>query len=604
MKKLKVMLFAFICLFTLGIYNVNAQVYVGENDITTDEDQSISIGGGTATWDATNKKLTLNNVNISEDSGQNAIIEFLEDGTLVLVGENTLTNTGDYYGIYASNDLTIEGNGTLTITAKLRSMRIVNNLTINGAKLDLNITNNQSNLYGLEADKITIKNNSNVKVNAKGVAIGANANLTIEDSIIDVKTTSNYHSTILVNEFKGEGTVKIKNSTVKANSTYASLQAVKNATIENSTIDFNGGYYGINMYSDKTNSENGNITISNSKLNILTKSNAFSVNPTISDLGNNSIFVSAKKTGYNLSTADTTTDLSKYLSVIIAPAKYTLSVKTDDNSSSDVEKMLLPEGGVKYITFTINDGYLIDKILVNDKEVEANSSNKIAVQANSDVNVVLTTKDKVSIESQEIDTTKEIKEVEVGIATDNTTLETFKTALKNKNIAIEDNTIIDVDIKNIDTKEIATDTIKSINTLIDTKKMILDSYFDITINVLKNNQILNTLTELDNKITFQIALPTDLINTNTKIKRTYYIIRYHDGESEVLTTKTIKNNLLQFSSDKFSTYALAYIDEAVKDSKTTTNPDTSDNILIYVITSIVCLSGVLSIGIAYKKRFN
>lgn len=47
--------------------------------------------------------------------------------------------------------------------------------------------------------------------------------------------------------------------------------------------------------------------------------------------------------------------------------------------------------------------------------------------------------------------------------------------------------------------------------------------------------------------------------------RAYYIVRVHDGKTEILSTKFDKtNNTLTFKTDKFSTYAIVYIDKEKK----------------------------------------
>ena len=57
-------------------------------------------------------------------------------------------------------------------------------------------------------------------------------------------------------------------------------------------------------------------------------------------------------------------------------------------------------------------------------------------------------------------------------------------------------------------------------------------------------------------MTFKVAIPTDLI----KEGREYFIIRIHNGLAEKLDTTLNEDGTLSFSTDKFSTYALAYAD--------------------------------------------
>lgn len=70
--------------------------------------------------------------------------------------------------------------------------------------------------------------------------------------------------------------------------------------------------------------------------------------------------------------------------------------------------------------------------------------------------------------------------------------------------------------------------------------------------------------------------------------RTYYIVRNHNGVLEVLDTVLSEDNKsLTFSSDKFSTYAIAYVDTLSLDS-----PQTGDNIIIYVALGLLSVCGI------------
>lgn len=61
------------------------------------------------------------------------------------------------------------------------------------------------------------------------------------------------------------------------------------------------------------------------------------------------------------------------------------------------------------------------------------------------------------------------------------------------------------------------------------------------------------------KIKIQMSIPSDIPAKGTDVKRTYYILRFHDGKVETIPC-TEKNGKLEFDSDKFSTYVLYYTD--------------------------------------------
>ena len=79
-------------------------------------------------------------------------------------------------------------------------------------------------------------------------------------------------------------------------------------------------------------------------------------------------------------------------------------------------------------------------------------------------------------------------------------------------------------------------------------------------------------------IRVSLNVPETLINKDNKIKRTYYVLRLHDGVVDKLNTN-FDGKVLTFETDRFSTYALAYKDEVIS---AVNNPKTGDNIIKYM----------------------
>ena len=116
---------------------------------------------------------------------------------------------------------------------------------------------------------------------------------------------------------------------------------------------------------------------------------------------------------------------------------------------------------------------------------------------------------------------------------------------------------------------------------------------------------LGNLTQLSKPMTFKVAIPTDFI----KEGREYFIIRIHNGLAEKLDTTLNEDGTLSFSTDKFSTYALAYADQAgtqVVDPEKDHVPHTSDNSNIVLWVALLIVSGGVlgTIIIEKKKRSN
>lgn len=136
----------------------------------------------------------------------------------------------------------------------------------------------------------------------------------------------------------------------------------------------------------------------------------------------------------------------------------------------------------------------------------------------------------------------------------------------------------------------------------------ISAYFDITLDV-KNNitgETLGTLNVLNDKIKFNMVLPEEIINVNEGYTRKYFIVRYHDGKSEMLPT-TLEGNIITFESDKFSTYALVYEDvkneiENIEDKTEIENPSTIDSIVIDLIVGSTSVIGLISIAKSIAKR--
>lgn len=77
------------------------------------------------------------------------------------------------------------------------------------------------------------------------------------------------------------------------------------------------------------------------------------------------------------------------------------------------------------------------------------------------------------------------------------------------------------------------------------------------------------------QITISVSLPENLINTDSKVTRTYAVIRNHDGKVDVLnTTYDATGQTLTFQTNLFSDYAIAYQDVKEPETETETEPET------------------------------
>jgi hypothetical protein len=84
------------------------------------------------------------------------------------------------------------------------------------------------------------------------------------------------------------------------------------------------------------------------------------------------------------------------------------------------------------------------------------------------------------------------------------------------------------------------------------------------------------------------------------------VIRLHNGVVTTLeTTFDSATNKLAFSTDRFSTYAIAYTDEAVATgSLTASSPKTGDSANIPAMLVLMAVAGMMMFGARATRRFH
>lgn len=285
---------------------------------------------------------------------------------------------------------------------------------------------------------------------------------------------------------------------------------------------------------------------------------------------------------------------------------YTVTVNETTNGSvtADIKEGMLSD--VVKLTVKADKGYQLSELVVkdaNDKEV-AVTNNSFELPA-SNVTIIATF-EKIEVKTvvPTNDPTETPKETTIG-ANDsekisNILLETLLESEELKKFAEVSSVIISLDIKPIDLTETE---VQKITEALENNKIKgakLSDFFDITINVKNANTgaIIGTLPELKSEIELVVALPEDLLSVEKGYTRTYYIVRNHNGSLDIIDPVLSKDNKsLTFLSDKYSTYAIAYVDTPIPE-----NPKTGDNIIVYVVLGLL---SICSIGYIVKtKKFN
>lgn len=101
---------------------------------------------------------------------------------------------------------------------------------------------------------------------------------------------------------------------------------------------------------------------------------------------------------------------------------------------------------------------------------------------------------------------------------------------------------------------------------------------DIDIHVFVNDQHVGQLTELPQPITITLDLPEIEKELEDGYRRNYFVIIYHDGEAEKIPA-TVSGDKLVITSDRFSPYALGYVDVKVGGGYYPYNPTTPDKLV-------------------------
>lgn len=126
-------------------------------------------------------------------------------------------------------------------------------------------------------------------------------------------------------------------------------------------------------------------------------------------------------------------------------------------------------------------------------------------------------------------------------------------------------------------------------------------YLDLKMSLNCNGEFVHAYTELAAPVSVAVEIPSELIQTDTKLFRTYKVIRIHEGVAEVLGASFDKTSkTLSFSTDRFSTYAIVYVDS--------NNPQTGDSndLTMSFAMLILCGLGITATAavLPRKQRYN
>ena len=314
---------------------------------------------------------------------------------------------------------------------------------------------------------------------------------------------------------------------------------------------------------------------------------------------------------------DITIDGGTYTSAYGYAIQHYLASEKGENVNNNLKNLVIKNGTFISGKDLAIESVLNDKITIVGGIYSSSVSKYISDEYTESLvdNKYVVAKKEVKIDTPTIDTTKPVEEVTIGVKEDETLKETLVKAIEDSKIDVKDiNAVVMITIANQKEEELSIETVKNIKeTLIENENIKVVSFFDITLNV-KNNitgESLGTLNTLDNKVKFNMVLPEELTKIEEDYTRKYYVLRYHDGKTDIIPS-TVEGNILTFESDKFSTYALAY-EDTKKETITTppiednnkeeiTNPRTIDNVVLNLVVGFISVTGLVLISKSIAKR--
>lgn len=116
--------------------------------------------------------------------------------------------------------------------------------------------------------------------------------------------------------------------------------------------------------------------------------------------------------------------------------------------------------------------------------------------------------------------------------------------------------------------DLSEDALKILQDKINSEKMGRISFLDISVLLTVNGTPIGNVTELENPLKLSLKIPKKYL----KEGRTFYVIRYHDGDVELIKLEN-KDGYASFYSDKFSTYAFAYKEAEYSENTHDKKPD-------------------------------
>ena len=285
------------------------------------------------------------------------------------------------------------------------------------------------------------------------------------------------------------------------------------------------------------------------------------------------------------------------------------SITLNEKETTTLTATLAPEGAVETLKWTTDN----DKVATVDEngKVTAVAPGKATITVKAGTfeatcTVTVNAVSEVIVETPAIDTTNK-DEVQAGLTAGDQTAaqEVIKDTVEQiKDVAGNEQTVVnavstavtegkdittELVINKVEEKEVASEDVTAVETALSylqdkagATSGTVAQYLDINVLVKVDGTTVGELNQLSKEITVSIAIPTELQTEG----RQFYVIRVHGDEITRLPLTKNADGTYSFKTDRFSTYALVYVDGATESYltgnesiaiKPVTTPPTSGN---------------------------
>ena len=185
---------------------------------------------------------------------------------------------------------------------------------------------------------------------------------------------------------------------------------------------------------------------------------------------------------------------------------------------------------------------------------------------------------------------------------DNLTVELAKTLLTNEEAERYENgekVSVYLEVQAVNEEAVPDDDKTAIDEEMAKAKTTLGTYLNMTLWKKIGSDAAETISTTGEDIDVTVIVPKELRNIRANTERIFYIVRCHGGEAEVL--KSTAREKITFSTDKFSTYALTYVDRYVPpvdwEGFKVKSPTTADpGVAIYGLLALTSTLGLAWMG--------